>query len=112
MLPSFASRQVTIERAPYIDSRGTQVRDWSQASSRTVNGCLVQPVDGSTAWTDPTQAVTVRARLWCPPGTDIQPDDRVIADGIIYAIEGAPMAWQSPTGAIDHIEAALVDWRL
>lgn len=112
MLPSFARKTVTIERAPYIDSRGTQVRDWSQAAAHEVAGCIVQPVSGSTAWTDPTQAVTVRATLWLPPSADVQADDRVTVDGSRYRIEGAPMAWQSPTGVIDHIEAALVDWRL
>lgn len=112
MLPSFARTTVTVERAPYKDSRGTKVRDWSNASASEISGCIVQPVQGETAWTDPTQAVTVRARLWLPPGSDVEADDRVTANGVMYAIAGAPMPWQSPTGAIDHIEAALVDWRL
>lgn len=112
MLPSFARQTVTVARAPYIDSRGTQVRDWSAAVETAVAGCSVQPNASDTAWTDTSQAVTVRARLWCPPGTDIQAGDRVTVEGVQYAVEGAPMAWQSPTGAIDHIEAALVDWRL
>lgn len=112
MLPSFARKSVTVARAPYVDSRGTRVRDWSQAVEHTVGGCVLQPVQGATAWTDPTQAVTVRAVLYMPPDADVRPDDRITADGHVYAISGAPMAWQSPTGAIDHIEASLVDWRL
>ena len=112
MLPSFASTTVTISRAPYKDSRGTKIRDWANATQTQVAGCILQPVQGETAWTDPTQAVTIRARLWLPPSADVEPDDRVEVGGSQYAISGAPMAWRSPTGAIDHIEAALVDWRL
>ena len=112
MLPSFASKTITISRAPYIDSRGTKIRDWSQAQDTQVEGCILQPNSADTDWTDTTQAVTVRARLWCPPETDIKADDRVTVDGNQYAVNGNPMMWESPTGALDHIEAALIDWRL
>lgn len=112
MLPSFCKKAVTVERAPYVDSRGTRIRDWSQAQSWSVSGCSVQPNSSDTDWTDTAQAVTVRARLWMPPGSDIQADDRVTVDGVQYAVSGAPMAWESPTGAVDHIECALIDWRL
>ena len=112
MLPSFARKTITVSRAPYIDSRGTKVKDWEHAVDHTVAGCSLQPVQGDTAWTDTTQAVTVRARLFLPPDADVRPDDRITADGFQYAIAGAPMPWESPTGAVDHIEASLIDWRL
>lgn len=113
MLPSFAKRTVIIERAPYKDSRGTKVRDWAGTLTKTtVSGCELQPVASDTAWTDTSQAVTIEARLWLPAGTDIQPDDRVEAGGVLYAIQGAPKPWQSPTGAVDHIECDLVRWAL
>lgn len=112
MLPSFAAETAVIKRAPYIDRRGTQVRDWRNPTERMVGGCIIQPVSSDTAWTDETQAVTVRARLWLPPNSDIEAGDRVEIDGNAYAVSGAPHAWKSPTGAIDHIECALIDWRL
>ena len=113
MLPSFARDSVTIKRAPYKDSRGTKVRDWDgTVTSTTVAGCEFQPVTSDTAWTDTAQAVTVDARLWLPAGTDIEPDDRIEHDGVLYAIQGAPKAWKSPTGRIDHIEADLRRWEL
>ena len=113
MLPSFARESVTIKRAPYVEQRGTRVRDWSGTiTSTTVTGCHVQPLSSSTAWTDLAQSVTTDALLFLPPGTDIQPDDRIEHDGVLYAVQGAPKAWKSPTGAIDHVEAELVRWSL
>lgn len=113
MLPSFARQSVKVVRAPYKDSRGTKVRDWSGTLAKTeVKGCEFQPVTSDTAWTDPAQAVTIDARLWMPAGTDIQPDDRVEVGSDVYAVQGAPKVWQSPTGAVDHIECDLVRWAL
>lgn len=111
MLPTFARESVLIERAPLVDSRGTKVRDWAHAVSHEVGGCNLQPVSSSVTWLDPAQAVTVRARLFVPPGSDIQAGDRVTVRGAQYAIDGEPHAWESPTGAVDHIECALIDWR-
>lgn len=112
MLPSFARTSVTVTRAPYKDSRGTKVRDWTHSVSKTLDGCSFQPVSSDTSWTDVSQAVTVRARLWCPPDSDIQAGDRVTVSGTQYAVNGAPAPWESPTGAVDHIVCDLVDWRL
>lgn len=114
MLPSFARKAVTILRAPYIDSRGTKVRDWksNDVQQIPVTGCHFQPVSSSTSWTDSSQAVTIDATLWLPFGTDIRADDHVIVNNTEYAVQGAPMLWESPTGAIDHIECGLVRWVL
>ena len=114
MLPSFAREAVTVSRAPYKDERGTKVRDWASESvtHATVRGCSFQPVSSETYWTDVSQAVTVSARLFMPPGTDVQPDDRITVRGTDYAIQGAPEAWESPTGAVSHIVVNLIEWRL
>lgn len=114
MLPSFAKKTALIERAPYKDERGTSVRDWASESivQATVSGCSFQPSSSETVWADVSQAVTIQARLYVPPNTDVQPDDRVTVDGKRYAIQGAPETWESPTGAVSHIVLNLVDWRL
>ena len=112
MLPSFANDVVTVERAALVASRGTYIQDWANAVSRSVSGCSFQPVQGSTAWTDPRQAVSVRAVLYLPPETDIQAGDRVSYGGMTYGIDGAPQIVTSPTGAVSHIVCSLVDWVL
>ena len=114
MLPSFCSKTAYIYRAPYKSERGTQVRDWSSESVQveTVKNCSFQPITSATAWTDPSQAVTSQWRLFMPPGTDIMADDRVQVDGVMYAINGSPEIWESPTGAVSHIAANLIEWSL
>ena len=110
MLPGFANKTVTIERAPYVEQRGTKVRDWANAQTFTVSGCFVDYSSSSTRWNDVRQAITIRARLWLPPDADIREGDRITYRGNQYAIEGAPFYRESPTGGLDHIECALIDW--
>lgn len=112
MLPSFCNDSVTVERAPLVEVRGTFEPDWGHPVSMEVAGCSFQPVQGSTAWTDPRQAVTIRATLYMPPDAPVQAGDRIRYDGNLYAIDGAPMPWKSPTGRVSHIQCSLVDWRL
>jgi len=111
MLPSFCQDSVDVWRAPYIDSRGTKVRDWAHAVKHTVSGCSFQYRSTEQEWTDARQAVTVRARLYMPFGSDIEVDDRIDYENHSYAVNGAPMAKKSPTGAVSHIVCDLVDWR-
>lgn len=111
MLPSFCHDSVDVYRAPYTDSRGTRVRDWSNAAKHTITGCSFQFASTTQEFTDPRQAVTVRARLFLPPDSDVAIDDRIEFGGNRYAINGAPMAKVSPTGAVSHIVCDLVDWR-
>lgn len=111
MMPTFARDTVTIHRAPMIEERGTKVRDWSHESTHRIARCSFQPVQSSTNWTDPRQAVTVKANLYLPPGSDIEEEDMVEFGGAKYAVEGAPFEWRSPSGRIDHVQASLVDWR-
>ena len=112
MLPSFAKKSVYIYRAPYIEKRGTQVRDWEHVSIIPVTRCSFQPVSSDTAWTDPSQAVTSTYRLFMPPGTDVMASDRIMVDGVSYAINGAPHVWESPTGAVSHVSVDIIEWEL
>ena len=111
MLPSWCKTTVTVRRAPLVDSRGTKVRDWSAYVEHEVTGCSVQPASSATAWTDQRQPVTYDAVLYAPPGADVEDGDRIVYAGATYAVDGAPMPWASPTGAIDHVQANLVTWR-
>ena len=112
MLPSFCNDVVTVDRAPLVEVRGTFEPDWEHPVSVEVAGCSFQPVQGSTAWTDPRQAVTVRATLYMPPNADVKAGDRITYQGNQYAIDGAPLPWKSPTGRVSHIQCTLIDWTL
>lgn len=111
MLPSFCRQTVTRLRAPYIEQRGTKVRDWSNPDQLEVTGCSVQGTTGSTTWTDDRHPVTAGATLYAPPGADIVDGDRIVYNGTTYAVDGAPVEWQSPTGMVDHVTANLTTWR-
>lgn len=111
MLPSFFRTTVTVERAATTQQRGTTVRDWAHSTTHQVGGCSVQPVATATAWGEVAQPATYDAVMFAPPGADIQEGDRVTARGVTYHVEGMPLPWESPTGAVDHVEARLVTWR-
>ena len=111
MLPIWCNDTVTVWRAPYVEQRGTKVRDWANAEPHEVAGCSVQPAGTSTAWTDPRQALTVQATLFAPLGADIREGDRIEFAGARYSLNGAPLPYRSPTGAASHLFAQLTDWR-
>lgn len=111
MLPSFCQTAIAIERAPLTVQRGTKVRDWTRATTHTVPGCSVQPGGTDGTWGETRNGATVRATLYAPPNADIAFGDKVVVAGRVYAIDGEPQPWTSPTGRIDHVVCALVDWR-
>lgn len=103
MLPSWADDMLTVLRAPYIDQRGSRVRDWDNAVPHVVAGCSVQP-NSSSSDEGLTREDQVTASLvaYMPPGADIQSGDRVEYNGKTYDVDGDVLAWHSPTGALDH----------
>lgn len=111
MLPSFCNDSVTVKRAALADSRGTKVLDWVHATSSTLNGCSVQPNTTSRDFDGRTVQVTEDWTLYAPPGSDVKAGDRIEWNGLTFEIDGAPMAWKSPTGRVSHIWARLKEWR-
>ena len=111
MMPSWARDTVTVLRAPLVDERGTKVRDYDNAEPHEISRCSFQHANSQVSWNDPQQAVTVLASLGLPPGSDIAEGDLIEFEGITYAIDGAPHPWRSPSGRVDHIQCALIDWR-
>ena len=109
-LPSFASETVTVIRAPLVDSRGTKERDWANAEAHEVAGCNVQPSSTSTDRTDPREASSYDAVLYAPIGADIKAQDRISCSLGAFSLDGEPLAWESPTGAVSHVECRLSRW--
>ena len=110
-LPSFCRETVAVLRAPLVDSRGTVERDWARAASHVVRGCSAQPSSTSTGRGEPRSAVSEDAVLFAPPGSDVMEGDRVTCRLGTFVVDGEPMAWESPTGAVSHLRAALRSWR-
>lgn len=110
-LPSWASDEVTVWRAPLVESRRTEVRDWANATSHTIAGCSVQPASTASSFNDPRASDVIRATLYAPPNSDLLAGDKVEFDGNAYSVDGQPQTWRSPFGRATHMVANLIDWR-
>ena len=102
--------EITVLRAPLVDSRGTKRRDWSNPTSKSVNGCNVQPASTVQDRDGRLLAIEDGMKLFAPYDADIQAGDRVQFGGATYEVDGSPLHRRSPSGHIDHIECKLVEW--
>ena len=113
MLPSFANDTPVLVRPAWTtDARGTRRADYGPAASRApVPGSLVQPGASVEVLEGRVSAVAVRWSWFAPAGTDIQASDAVEWEGRTYAVDGEPARHRSPTGAVSHVLALLIDWK-
>lgn len=101
---------ITVTRAKLKDQRGTKVRDWSDTTTRVIDGCCLIDGTTSTNWLDPRQAQESGASVCLPIGSDIQADDRVEHAGRTWSVDGVPATHRSPTGRVSHMRARLKEW--
>ncbi len=106
-LPSFCHAAVEVRRPFVRELRGTSVSDWTHATSHMVYGCSMQPVATSSNREARVNNVQYDARLYAPPGADIKAGDRVAMTargyrGVVFEVDGQPMAYESPSGAVSH----------
>lgn len=110
MLPSWCSDTITVKRPKMVDSRGTQVPDWSKATSHTVTGCSVQT--GQTSEDrDGRTATALLGTVYLPTGADVKAGDRITFGGNTYVVQGEPMEWRSPTGAVSNLQVRIAVWK-
>ena len=110
MLPGWCNQTVTVLRCPETTAYGRVERSWANPTRTDVAGCSVQPAASVTDWGDPARVREIDAVLYAPPGADIREGDRISVDGRTYEVDGAPMAWASPTGAVSHVYCNLKAW--
>ncbi|MFB7798937.1 hypothetical protein [Isoptericola sp. NPDC056134] len=111
MFPSFASTTLTRVRPVMIDDHGTQVPDWTAPGAElSIPGWSVQP-GASPEVLQNRQNVTVRWTAYGPAGADVLATDAIRYDGTLYAVDGEPARWPSPTGGLAHTVLLLVDHR-
>ena len=108
---SFADLSVVV----ITPAAGTDVRrnnptlDYdSPAAVRTVvDGCVRLPGASPEVFGGRDTAGVVWTLL-LPYGTTIDRNSAVEMDGgVRYAVDGEPLPWSSPTGAVEHVAAAL-----
>jgi hypothetical protein len=83
----------------------------STTTSTTITGVSLQPFTGGapsseTPGSNFDRTVT-RWRLFAPPGTDLQTDDRIRQGALDLEIDGEPVTWPGPNGSPHHLEAQL-----
>ena len=110
MLPSWASDTVTRLRPTVITQRGSQIPDWTNPDRLEIPGCSMQPADTSLTQDGRIQGVTDGWTCFLPPGADVLAGDRIEYGGKVYAINGEPRVWASPTGLVSNTQLQLERW--
>lgn len=111
-LPSFCRDVVTRLRPGSKVVRGTTVADWTAPDQIEISGCSIQELTTASNRADQrANSVSVGARLYAPPGSDIRDGDRIVADGQTWLVDGHPLPKRSPTGRVSHLAVALSAYR-
>lgn len=104
---------IQIKRAPLVvePAGNEQYRDWANATLTTVSHCNLQPFLPSdrlqyevNAEREFSRAVW---RLYCPPGTDLLPSDRVIYAGEEYEVVSEAARWRRLGGQERYVGVIL-----
>lgn len=113
MLPSFATQEIKVVAPAWTtDGRNVRKPDYGDAATRTaVPGCSVQPGASPELVTDGRNTATIRWTVLAPPGTVVEATSAVEYRGRLYKVDGEPLPWDSPTGALDHVALFLIDWK-
>ena len=111
MLPSFFNHGVLRVRPGVTIQRGSEISDWSNTSELLISGCNVQPA--STGLSQDGRVLGISEGLICymPPDADVQAGDRIVYEGAIYTMLGAPKRWNSASGGLDNIQLDLQRWQ-
>lgn len=110
MLPNFFRGTVARIRPGICTSRGSDIPDWDDAEELAIPGCSIQPSSTSLSQDGRVLGIEDSYTAYLPPGTDVQAGDRLVFNGNTYTIMGEPRAWESPTGALSHIQLTLERW--
>ena len=102
MLPTFYRQEVTIVRPGTKLSRGSEVFDWDNVSTKKVTKCHVQPAGTSITLDGRVEGITDGLTAYLPM-VDVRAGDRIIFEEGTYLIKGEPRRWTSASGRMDHI---------
>ena len=110
MLPTFMRQSISRIRPGVKTLRGSEVPDWATATTLTITGCSVQPSGTSLSQDGRVLALTDGLTAYLPADADVKAGDRIEYAGEVYVINGAPRAWPSASGGLDHIILNLERW--
>jgi hypothetical protein len=107
--PALADRTIVRLRASLVtNAYGDEERNWEGTIDRLeISGCAVHPAGTDSTTEAARSSTTTRQILFAPPGADLEHDDRVEVDGLVYQFDGDLQSWESPSGTLDHVTATL-----
>jgi hypothetical protein len=84
---------VTVIRPATRDRTGDRT---GADSTFTIDGCAIN-YQSTTENNDRRETVLSWIELFCPPGADVRPSDKVtLPNGRTYLVDGDPAPWKSP----------------
>ncbi len=109
MRPLGSDTFVIISAPLVVDPRdGSQYRDWDNASRTTVTQASVQPFPMAEKlnFEDNRDREFSRTavRIFAPPGTRVEPTDRIEFDGGVYDVFGQAGPWRRFSGAERYVQ--------
>lgn len=106
MLPSFCRDKVTRLRPGTQTLRGSEVPDWSNQTTKDIEGCSMQPSTTSLSQDGRVLGLLDEYTLFAPSDADIRAGDRIKFNGQVYEIDG-DVRVQPAALRLDHIEIRL-----
>lgn len=108
--PSFGVQRVVRERGRLVDDgRGNTKVNWASPERVEYVGSI-QP-GASVEDLANRDGTTVKWTAYLPGTADVeQSTDRMVYRGKIYAVNGDPSAWPSPTGGLDNVVVLMSRW--
>ena len=109
MSEAMGNNTVVVLRAPLVDDPvdNTAYRDWSNATSVTYTGCMVQPFQLSSKlqieMNIDREFSAAYFRVWMPAGADVGPYDRLLINGVTHDVYGVPGSWYDLGGTESHV---------
>lgn len=107
---SWANETITRIRPGTKTVRGSDIRDWNDASELNITGCSMQPAGNTLSQNNHELGIFDGYTCYCPIDADIQAGDRIRFNDQIYEINGEPNRWTSATGNLNNMLLNLVRW--
>ncbi|YCK83517.1 hypothetical protein M1D89_09940 [Arthrobacter sp. D3-18] len=98
MFPLANGETVVRERAQLVNdtySGEATKRDWSEPATIDIEGCAIAPSSSVETQTENRNTVSTAMSLYCAPGTDVLPQDRIRARSGLWQVEGEVADWHN-----------------
>ena len=107
---NWATQTITRIRPGTRSVRGSDIRDWGNASELEISGCSMQPAGNTLSQDGRVLGVHDGLTIYAPEDADIKAGDRIRYRGEMYAINGDPLIWPG-AARMQHMQINVQRWR-